>query len=218
MKRYLYSGFAGLMVMLLAFSLSAHEGEAGHSHEKAERHGGSVVMTQNHHFEVVPMMRGIAVFAYDINQNPVPVKGVTGTAKVMLRSGKTMSIDLKPYSSMQGQMMGSNSSSGMMQNKSGGMSKDNSNQSFFGMKSMMWGNIDLSKLDANEAKVSVDLKGLHDKSESNVDFRETMHLTNLPKTMQQAMAMAKEHHHDEEEDEHGMHSDHDEHQHGMMNN
>lgn len=212
MKRYIYNGLASVMVLLFALSLYAQESEAGHSHEKAEQHGGSVTMTSEHHFEVVPMMHGIAVFAYDMHQNPVSVKGVTGTAEVMLRSGKSMSVELTPYSAMHSsQMMGGNHS-GMMGNKSGQMSNDGSGNSFFGMNAMLWGNLDLSNLDAKEAKISVHLKGLQGNDESKVDFRDTMHLTNLPNTMHQAMEMAESHHGDEE---HEMHSHDEEHEPGM---
>jgi len=212
MKRYIYNGLASVLVLLFAWSLYAQESEAGHSHEKAEQHGGSVTMTSDHHFEVVPMMHGIAVFAYDMHQNPVSVKGVSGTADIMLRSGKSMTVELTPYSAMHSsQMMGGNHS-GMMGNKSGHMSKDETGASFYGMNAMLWGNLDLSNLDAKEAKISVHLKGLQDKDESSVDFRDTMHLTTLPNTMHQAMEMAESHHGDEE---HEMGSHNSEHEHGM---
>lgn len=212
MKQHIYNGLASVLVLVFAVSLFAQESETGHSHEKAERHGGSVTMTSDHHFEVVPMMNGIAVFAYDMHQNPVPVNGVTGTVKVMLRSGKSMTVDLKPYSAMHSSQMMRVQGHGMMGNTSSQMSNDNSGNSFFGMNAMLWGNLDLSNLDAKEAKVSIHLKGLQDKDESNVDFRDTMHLTHLPNTMHQAMERAESHHGDEE---HEMHSHNDNRGHRM---
>lgn len=200
MRRFFHISFAMILLMAFAINLEAQESEAGHSHEKAERHGGTVTMTSAHHFEVVPMMHGIAVFAYDEHQSPVSVKEVTGTATVMLRSGKSMKFDLKPYQSM--------GNSGMM-GMQGGMhgNSGNNGSSFYAMNSMMWGNLDLSSLDATNAKISVDLSGLKSSKESSVDFRDTINLTNLPANMRQAMQIAEHREHNHTGDMHSNSSD-----------
>ncbi|MCL4704903.1 hypothetical protein KJ068_07065 [bacterium] len=54
------------------------ESKAGHSHAKAEIHGGEVMMTKAHHFEVVWMPDHVMVYLYDMNQKPLAAKAVTG--------------------------------------------------------------------------------------------------------------------------------------------
>lgn len=43
----------------------AKESKAGHSHEKSEVHGGEVLMSKQHHFEVVWMADHVMVYIYD---------------------------------------------------------------------------------------------------------------------------------------------------------
>ena len=257
MKRILIA-ILGLSYLLTGSMVWAHndEDEAGHSHEKAEVHGGTVVMTQSHHFEIVPMMNGLAVFAYDHEQNPIDVSNASGPATVILKSGKQFSFDLKPYdmsaqknmSGDQGSTMHDNSNGMMGQNhgemmsgdhnsmmnngemKSGSKTDDNDEMAgekeedhgsmmdndgdedmaehphmLYG-KSMLYGSYDLSSLDAEEAKVSVSVSNLPSKTESSVQFRETIHLNNMPENMHEMMEHAEMHHH-EDMDHHMMHND-----------
>ncbi len=64
------------------------ESKAGHSHTKAETHGGEVMMTKAHHFEVVWMPDHVMVYLYDMNQKPLPAKGVTGEVAFKFKDGK----------------------------------------------------------------------------------------------------------------------------------
>lgn len=47
------------------------EGAEGHSHESAELHGGAVVMTPKHHFEVVFTPEEVRVYLYDGKQKSI---------------------------------------------------------------------------------------------------------------------------------------------------
>jgi len=62
--------------------------KAGHSHAKAEIHGGEAVMTKAHHFEVVWMANNVMVYLYDMNQKPLAAKGVTGEVVFKFKDGK----------------------------------------------------------------------------------------------------------------------------------
>jgi len=165
------------MFLFSSTALHAQESEAGHSHEKAEAHGGTVVMTQQHHFEVVPMMHGLAVFAYDYHQNPVDAGGAGGTVTILTKSGKKYTAQLQPYSGGMG--MRSQGSSGM-QNQ--GM---HANVPY--MNSMLYAHIDLANIDAQKVKADVSISGLSSSGEPQVSFRETIALTNLPQNFSQMM-------------------------------
>jgi hypothetical protein len=64
------------------------ESQAGHSHAKAEIHGGEVAMTKAHHFEVVWMSDHVMVYLYDMNQKPLAAKGITGEVVFKFKDGK----------------------------------------------------------------------------------------------------------------------------------
>lgn len=64
------------------------ESKAGHSHSKAETHGGEVAMTTAHHFEVVWMPDHVMVYLYDMNQKPLAAKGVTGEVEFEFKGSK----------------------------------------------------------------------------------------------------------------------------------
>ncbi len=66
----------------------AQESKAGHSHAKAEIHGGEVAMTKAHHFEVVWMPDHVMVYLYDQNQKPLAAKGVSGEVVLKFKDGK----------------------------------------------------------------------------------------------------------------------------------
>jgi hypothetical protein len=73
---------------LLAQHRHEPESKAGHSHAKAEIHGGEVAMTKAHHFEVVWMPDHVMVYLYDMNQKPLAAKGVTGEVVLKFKDGK----------------------------------------------------------------------------------------------------------------------------------
>ncbi|MCF7803064.1 MAG: hypothetical protein K9N46_11190 [Candidatus Marinimicrobia bacterium] len=177
------------------------EDKAGHSHEQAMMHDGTVVMTSQHHFEIVPMTHGLAVYAYDYNQNPIEVKDATGEAMVILKSGEKHSVKLKSHAMMEQASMEDESDDGtMMQDDAQmGMSDEQMHSDQAEMNndhisdhsdeqmghgedmrnSMLWGEFNFSELEAKKAKVSVSISGLPSEKESSVMFRETLDLTKL---------------------------------------
>lgn len=174
-----------LMFLLPGVMALAQESEAGHSHEKAEAHGGSVVMTQQHHFEVVPMMHGLAVFAYDYHQNPIDVSNASGTVTIVTKSGKKYSAPLEPYSQARN-MMGRGGS---------GMNGGSMPGSMQHMNSMLYANVDLANINARKVKADVSISGLSSSKESQASFRETVTLSNLPQNLSQMMQRAENHNH-----------------------
>jgi len=87
--------FAALLLSFMMLSSGAllaqhhheQESKAGHSHAKAEIHGGEVAMTKTHHFEVVWMPDHVMVYLYDMNQKPLAAKGVTGEVVFKFKDG-----------------------------------------------------------------------------------------------------------------------------------
>ncbi|MGH7454470.1 MAG: hypothetical protein ACRENG_24155 [bacterium] len=73
---------------LSSSALLAQESKAGHSHAKAEIHGGEAAMTKAHHFEVVWMPDHVMVYLYDMNQKPLSAKGVSGEVVFKFKDGK----------------------------------------------------------------------------------------------------------------------------------
>lgn len=71
-----------------AHAQEKQESKAGHSHAKAETHGGEAAMTKAHHFEVVWMANHVMVYLYDMNQKPLAAKGVTGEVVFKFKDGK----------------------------------------------------------------------------------------------------------------------------------
>lgn len=71
------------------------ESEAGHSHEMAVVHGGQVIMTPQHHFEVLFTDDQSRVYVYDGKQNPITnPKDVTATMTLMMKDGKSETMNL----------------------------------------------------------------------------------------------------------------------------
>jgi len=74
-----------------------HGEKAGHSHAKAEGHGGAVTMTKAHHFEVVYTEKGVHIYVYDSSQNAVDPKGSSGevTFKFKAKGKPSATVALK---------------------------------------------------------------------------------------------------------------------------
>jgi len=170
MRRVL-STLISAAVLLFGIQVSAQESQAGHSHEQATVHGGKVTMNQEHHFEVVPMMHGVSVFAYDYTQNPIDVSNAEGMITLMTKDGKELTAALKPYS--ESMAMHEEGQEMMQQGQH--------------MESLLFANLDLSGIDAREAKVTVTITGLQSEEEPQVSFRETIALTDLPQNFSQIM-------------------------------
>jgi hypothetical protein len=87
-----------------------HDEEAkGHSHESCELHGGSVVMTPSHHFEVVFAREEVRVYGYDGAQKPInEMKDATGTVTLQAKdgSGKELALSYVSPDAEAGQSQG----------------------------------------------------------------------------------------------------------------
>lgn len=60
---------------------------AGHSHERASLHGGTVAVTKEHHFETVFAADGVRIYLYSRDQAPLEVEDARGTAKLRYQDG-----------------------------------------------------------------------------------------------------------------------------------
>ncbi len=87
--------FAATLFAAMSVSPVFSQEKAGHSHERAEKHGGEVVMSKEHHFEVVWMPNHVMVYVYDGKQNPLDAKGVTGEVTFKFKGGKSETKELK---------------------------------------------------------------------------------------------------------------------------
>lgn len=213
MKRYILSILTlGIFLVCGQQVLAQHqEDESGHSHTEAMKHEGAVVMTKQHHFEIVPMMHGLAVFAYDYNQNPIDVHDAPGEVTIMLKSGEEHTFKLKSHAMMENEEMDHDVDDGQMgmDDNEMEMSDDDPKDDDHGemmkhseeMKnSMLWGAFDLSELGGKKAKVSVKISGLSSEKESTVQFRETINLSNLREQMEMGHdEMNQNDHHTEDE-------------------
>lgn len=80
---------------VLAHGDESQEAMEGHSHEKAEIHGGEVTMTPHHHFETLFTPDGIRLYVYDENQKPVmSLKDAKASVVLQSKDGKSESIPL----------------------------------------------------------------------------------------------------------------------------
>lgn len=135
-----------------------HEKEApGHSHEKAEGHGGGVVMTKAHHFEVVYYEKSVRIYVYDSTQNAIDPKGASGTVFTKFRK--------KGRSQLSGKL------------KYVSAKKEEKDHDDHGAKGYLEALIDFSKLDKGGAKSSFTITGLSNSKEKKVSFKDTFALT-----------------------------------------
>jgi hypothetical protein len=144
------------------------ESKAGHSHAKAEIHGGEVMMTKAHHFEAVWMPDHVMVYLYDINQKPLSAKGVTGEVVFQFKDGKEEKATLTLMEAGKMQMMSEHHAEGgrheMMHGK---MSKEEmeamhklmSNQDHF------MASVNLENVKEGDVKATFTLKGLPGENE-----------------------------------------------------
>lgn len=73
----------------------AQETAAGHAHEMAELHGGSVTMTPTHHFEVLSTAQEARLYVYDDHQVPVTkLDGMKASLVLQQKSGESMTIPM----------------------------------------------------------------------------------------------------------------------------
>ncbi len=149
------------------------ESQAGHSHAKAETHGGEVAMTKAHHFEVVWMPDHVMVYLYDVNQKPLSAKGVTGEVVFQFKDGKEVKATLTLMEAGKMQMMNEHHAEGgqheMMHGK---MSKEEMEamHELMSNQDHLMASVNLENVREGEAKASFTLQGLPDKGESEATF------------------------------------------------
>jgi len=126
-----------------------HGEAAGHSHEKAEIHGGNVTMTKEFHFETVFHPDEVHVYVYNGAQDPIDPKGVTGSVRIEWRDSAqpaaTASFEYVPGSS--------------------------------GKVGHLQAPVDLSGVAEDQAKAAVDLTSLPGKAETELSYKETVRLS-----------------------------------------
>jgi len=167
---------------------SAQEEQPGHSHAEAKAHGGEITMSERHHFEVVPTQQGLAIFVYDYEQKPVDIAGVSGSVTIVLKSGEEFEVPLTPYGKNlesgqeHGAMMRSgNEDSHMDQGGHMESSSSHAEDTHIAMAgNLLWGNYSLQDIKASKAKASITVQNLPSEKESQVQFRQTIILTDLP--------------------------------------
>lgn len=193
-----------LLTFLLSFTLSSggallaqhqheQESKAGHSHAKAEIHGGEAAMTKAHHFEVVWMLDHVMVYIYDENQKPLAAKGVTGEVVFKFKDGKEQNATLALTEA--GKISTEHHAEGgqheMMHGK---MSKEEmeamhklmSNQDHF------MASVNLENVKEGDVKATFTLKGLPGKGESEAMFTSKYKMMSM---MQHDAGKHEEHHH-----------------------
>ncbi len=150
------------------------ESKSGHSHAKAEIHGGEAAMTKAHHFEAVWMPDHVMVYLYDGSQKPLAAKGVTGEVVFKFKDGKEEKATLTLMEA--GKMMeehheksGEMGHQGMMhmqmsKEEMEAMHKRMSNQDHLVAK------VNLANVKEGEVKATFTLKGLPGKGESEATF------------------------------------------------
>jgi hypothetical protein len=153
MKTKLFALTFILGILGIGFS---QESMKGHSHEKAQGHGGSVVMTKNYHFEVAFKPDAIAVYLYDGSQNALPLKNVTGEVSLKFKNGDTRTLKLKAAEAYQ----------------MGDKQKQQHHHEEMG-QDYLQADVDLSGVEPGNLKATFSLAGLPNKEELKASFTET---------------------------------------------
>ena len=175
-----------MLVLFQPLHLSAQEGKSGHSHHKAEMHGGSVAMSKMHHFEVVFKKDQVQVYLYDLHQNPLAAKGVSGKVTLKFRKGKSKTLPLEFVAASKGM---AHPEAGEMHDH--GHEKEEANHAM-GM-SFLRAKVDLSSIKPGQMKAVFSLTGLPNTKERAATFTETFRGFHR---------MSKSHHEEGEEHHH----------------
>ena len=124
--------------------------KSGHPHDSAASHGGSVTMTQQHHFEVVFYEKELRVYAYTGKQEPIlDIKGVSGSVLLNSKGGDALTVKLS-Y-----------------------VAPDSSHESAQGYLS---GKHDFSGVKEETMRATFSIEGLSNPKEKSVTFRESVRL------------------------------------------
>ncbi len=161
----------------------AQESQKGHSHARAEIHGGTVVMSKMHHFEVVFKPKAIKVYLYDGRQNPLSAEGVTGTVTLKTRGGEPKTVPLKVVSMhdkgekgmmKHEEMEHEHGDKGMKHEKAEHMNEEKEHAGKMSMSmSFLKAEVDLSEVEPGSMKAVFSLKGLPNEKETEATFTET---------------------------------------------
>lgn len=167
-------GIASALVMSPAFS----QEKAGHSHEKIEAHGGTVLMTKQHHFEVVFKADAVRVYLYDARQKPMDAKGVNGTVTLKFKNGETKEVPLRYVSAMhQMAPAAMDEHHEKMQQKHEEKEHEHSKMQNHAARRMqmdyLQARVDLSKVKPGSLKAIFSLKNLPNKQENTARFTAT---------------------------------------------
>lgn len=191
-----------LLTGSLAFAQEVHhkkheeESQSGHSHAKAEIHGGEVTMTKQHHFEVVWMPDHVMVYLYDKNQNPLPVNGVTGEVTFKFKDGKEQKAELTVMDARKmKQMHHDESKAEMREHAHGKMTEEQMKAMHERMSDQehFMASVAVGDAKEGEVKATFTLKGLPGKGESEATFTSKNKMMVMPHTE------------DEHQDEHQHH-------------
>lgn len=188
---------------LLAQHQHKEESQAGHSHAKAEIHGGEVAMTKAHHFEVVWMPDHVMVYLYDGSQKPLAAKGVTGEVVFKFKDGKEQkaALTLMEAEKMmeahhaEGEKRESHAGmKGMHEKMHGKMSKEEMEamHTLMSNQGHLMAQVNLENVKDGEVKATFTLTGLPGKGESEATFTSKYKMMSMAK---HDAGKHEEHHH-----------------------
>lgn len=143
----------------------------GHSHAKAEQHGGLITMStkKEFHFEVVFHSDSVRVYLYDGKQNPISAKGVSGITSLLFRD------DHKPKS-LNADLVYINPAEQKKDEHDHGHKKEEKGRH---EQDFLQAKINLAKVQTGNMKAVFALKNLPGKEEKNLTFIETFRLGQL---------------------------------------
>ena len=194
-----------ILFVSLSTSLNAQESKKGHSHGKAEMHGGTVAMSKMHHFEVVFKPDAIQVYLYDGRQNPLSAKGVEGTVTLKFRGMDAKTVPLQVaymhhadadeegmHKEMKHEEM-EHEHGEKSEHKEHAMKKDGDHMSM--SMTFLQADVDLGKVAAGTMKAVFSLKGLPAEKEREATFTETFKGFGGKKEMHHEKSETKTHKH-----------------------
>lgn len=168
LKKQITTALLAVAAFALSLNPSIAQEKAGHGHKKAEMHGGTVLMTKQHHFEVAWKPDHVMIFLYDGHQKPLPAKGVKGEVTFKFKDGKTIKKELM--------LMEASKMKGMHHDEGDEHGEHKNGNKMAEMRGMM-GNqdhfmakVDLGGAKEGEVKAIFTLEGLPNKNESTATF------------------------------------------------
>ncbi|MCF7806024.1 MAG: hypothetical protein K9N46_15675 [Candidatus Marinimicrobia bacterium] len=183
-----------IAIAMMLTSLNGQNLQRGHSHPDTGVHNGSIVMTLVHHFEIVPVATGLAVFVYDYHQRPIGVSDIRGVVTINSQSGKEGEFKLKPfvtYSKYARPHQMGEPKNGFFKKKSvdsltNGVQYEKPATNRM-LDNLLWGRYSLDNITRSKIKISVHITKLPSKREPEARFHETIALTALPKNLKEML-------------------------------